>query len=84
MKLFLWKNVDDLIEHYHSDAGVVVVADNAERAARLILEHAFKNQTLHQSERHAKTFKLEGPDETFELVGDHKENLFVFPNAGCC
>lgn len=68
MTLFLWENVDDLTDRYHSDGGLVIVAKSLDRARELM--------PVVRGIEPDKSFKLVG-----RAI---QEEVTVFPNAGCC
>lgn len=74
MKVFIWDYVEKLTDNYHSDGGLVVIADN-EQDARII---AMERGVVFKGDEELKTYKL---DDTH--LGMENE-VFIFPNAGCC
>jgi hypothetical protein len=73
MKVFIWYDIDELTDNYHSDGGLVVIADNLEDARILAMERNVK----------FKDIELQ-PDLVYELKDYPKDNVIIFPNAGCC
>ncbi|NLZ11094.1 MAG: hypothetical protein GX086_07160 [Alcaligenaceae bacterium] len=72
MKVFVWKEVAQCSDSYHSEGGVVVFAENEERARDLA------NSTPGCAIQHD-----EAPDEVRDVMGG-SERVFIFPDAGCC
>jgi hypothetical protein len=73
MKVFVWERLEHATNNYHSEGGVIVVAETVERAKELAQEQGvtFGNQY--------DTEVIE-----YELVGSHEEKVIVFPDSGCC
>lgn len=74
MKIFIWSHVRQCSQNYHSDGGVVVIAESVEAAVAL----ANANNGC------IVDLKVDGPPDTFELVGDAVPSAYIFPDAGCC
>jgi hypothetical protein len=69
MKVFVWKEVPDCGSgRYHAQGGIVVFAENLERATAVAADHGAHGIGL--------------PDDTRDASGD--EAFYVFPDAGCC
>jgi len=81
MKIFIWKHLEMMSRHWHSDGGVVVFADTIEEARELFCKTAIKKYV--EDEWDIKTIP---PDEIFTVVGGDgpKEKVITFPDAGCC
>jgi hypothetical protein len=82
MKIFIWSNLMKVSRRYHSEGGLVVVAESLEAAREIIREQVDAPKDVHSKalDCDAKTTE---PDEVFD-VGEAKEYFCVFPNAGCC
>lgn len=86
MKLFRWQRVDEATDNYHTNGGVVVIAENEERAREMAAAHS-----AHLRIRSGPTsvgwsnkpLDREDPEEVVE-IGDAPERVWVFPDAGCC
>jgi hypothetical protein len=76
MKLFLWNNIDNVYDRYHSDGGVVIVADDLATARSLIPRARVRFEEGPQI--------IGDPDAVYEIAGDAQTAVFIFPNAGCC
>ena len=73
-KLYMWDDVDDLTRSYHSDGALVIVSDlEAEEAFKKAIEdgHFFEKAVYDE------------PDRSFEVDAEVNE-VFVYPNSGCC
>ena len=73
MNIYVWHQIDKCTSSYHSEGGVVAIAESEERARELAkVEGAYIE--LHES-----------PDMEHKLEDDHTaESVYLFPNAGCC
>ena len=69
-KVFIWNIVADLTNNYHSSGGLVVIADNLEDAKILAMEQDVK-------------FDDETPT-VYELKDTVEDEVYIFPDAGCC
>ena len=74
MKVFIWETIQELTDSYHSDGGLVVIAESVDVA----LAEAMKLGVVFSKEEE------QIPDKVYELAGDAKPDVFIFPNAGCC
>lgn len=97
MFIFIWKYVGDLTQNYHSGGGCAIVSQDL-KAARKYARQFTTNEKKRDAyeEDYDEALKPKGgieercpiftkdPDDTYELVGDHEEKLFIFPDAGCC
>ncbi|HHT9147247.1 MAG TPA: hypothetical protein ACFYD4_16465 [Candidatus Wunengus sp. YC61] len=72
MKVFVWENIDECTDAYHSRGGVVVFADTEERARELA-----------NAQKGCKMLPKEKPDDVRDVFGGD-EGVFIMPNAGCC
>jgi hypothetical protein len=76
MKLFLFKRIERVSDSYHSEGGLVIVANDLEHAESLIADNEFIEPTgMEWAE--AKVFELAQGE-------DYQPAVFVFPDAGCC
>lgn len=73
MRMFVWEYVDGVTPNYHDGGGVVVIAEDVERARKLLLEDGGVQRSEFTDE----------PDYSTS-VGTRKEKVFIFPDAGCC
>ena len=71
MKIYIWQEIKHCSDNYHDNGGVVVIADNLERAEKLAMEQG------------CKFSPEETPDHEIETTS-HDEKVIIFPNAGCC
>lgn len=74
MKVFIWEYVEQLTNSYHSDGGLVVIADNEQDARIIAMEHG----VVFKGDEKVKTYKLDNMHLGME------NEVFIFPNAGCC
>lgn len=80
MKVFVWRQVEDATDSFHSEGGVVVFAETEDRARELA---AKPRGSERWPERGANIKPGEAPDEVREVTGG-EERVFIMPNAGCC
>ena len=78
MKLYIWNYLEGLTDNYHSGGGLVIVTD---RDASEALD-AYNGDTRDYSSK-GTLRELPEADTTMEVVSD-KEQVWVFPDAGCC
>jgi len=72
MKLFVWTWLAKVSDYYHSEGGLLVVAENLEHATEL----AQKDPNIVVNGE---------PDHVYELAPNTGEyRVLVFPDAGCC
>jgi hypothetical protein len=71
MKVFIWEYVGKCSDNYHSGGGVVVFAKDEESARQIA--NGVSGCEIKAEEK---------PDEVRESNG--KEQIFIFPDAGCC
>ena len=69
-KVFIWNNIDNLTDRYHSEGGLVVIADNLQDAGILAMEKGVR-------------FNDETPT-VYELKDTVEDKVYIFPDAGCC
>jgi len=69
-KVFIWDYVSNLTDSYHSSGGLVVIADNLQDAKILAMEQDVK-------------FDDETPT-VYELKDTVEDEVYIFPDAGCC
>jgi hypothetical protein len=74
MKIFIWKDIDGLERSYHDNGAVAVIAKSYDDAVS-----AIKAATNGEADIDGKQ-----PDEVFDLAGDPRPQVFIFPNSGCC
>ena len=72
MKVFVWHRVNQCSDNYHPDGGVVVFADSEERARELA--NAINGCSIKSDEF---------PDDVRDVVNG-VEQVYIFPDAGCC
>lgn len=75
MRMFVWSDLAKMSDNYHKGGGVVAIAESAERARALVLEQ--------KSVPGDSDVMTVNPD--FSVACDStEEQVFLFPNAGCC
>ena len=86
MKIFIWKLLDKVSENYHSGGGLIVIAKDFDRAKELIAEKNYISIMEEEIDREEGTKSLKEvlPDLTLSIMDDAKEDVIIFPDAGCC
>jgi hypothetical protein len=89
VKVFIYKYLNSITEHYHDGGGVVVVAASPERAKELILEqlgeHGITDDDFLEEKYDAeKRTVVPGDEMQPEVLKTTKERVVVFPDIGCC
>jgi len=74
MKAFIFKRIDEVSSRWHSEGGLVVIAENVEQAKKEIAKDICI--TVTESEW--------AEVETYNLVGNPEPKVFTFPDSGCC
>lgn len=84
MKVFIWKDVDNLTYRWHDGGGLVIVANSLEEGRDLLRSQQEKKFGDRVSE--ACTAHEDEPDLVLSLAqGEAPEpQVFIFPNVGCC
>jgi hypothetical protein len=71
MKVFVWEDISNLTDNYHSGGGLIVFAETLERAMELAIADGV-------------TFDdLETPDDV-RIVEGGEEKVYIMADAGCC
>lgn len=73
--MFVWENVCELTNNYHDGGGVVIVANDLESARQLLKESIPLNSKCN-------ALKVD-PDYVTSVTAE-KDEIFIFPDAGCC
>lgn len=73
MKTFIFEYVSELTTNYHGGGGLVVVAENEEKAKELIAQDSA-----------IKLTDEDWAEATIYNCNVKKPLIFVFPDAGCC
>jgi hypothetical protein len=91
MYTFIWKDIPDLTENYHSDGAAVITAENLDEAYVLLRAGYFREHKQRVHPKHDKYVLDESsiyktpPDVVYQLHSTTiKPEVFIFPNAGCC
>jgi len=72
MKVFVWEELDNVSPNYHSEGGLLVVAESL--SAAIVLAESKDFVVVGETE----------PDYVYETTDDAEPRVLVFPNAGCC
>lgn len=72
MKVFVWQDVGQCTNNYHSGGGVVVFAETEQRAREIA--NALEGCAIQDNE---------APDDVRDVAGGG-ERVFIMPDAGCC
>ena len=87
MKIFIWERLRQISHRYHSEGGVLAVAESVEEARKQIYEYINGPEGAEPWETFYGTIKgvPEGEEPDYILNTDSTEPLVcVFPDAGCC
>ena len=71
MKVFVWDYIDLLTNSYHSSGGLIVFAENVERAMELATMQGV-------------TFSNSDSLVDVRIVDGGEEKVYIMPDAGCC
>lgn len=71
MKVFVWNYITSLTDNYHSGGGLVVFAEDVERAKELAIGMGV---TFSESDQ---------PDDV-RIVDGGEEKVYIMADAGCC
>lgn len=74
MKIFIFSDVEQLTDRYHSGGGLVVVAENEENVKELIKDHPY----IELTEVDWKYVDI------YDVTTEVDSEVYVFPDAGCC
>lgn len=88
MKAFIWKVAERLTEAWHDGGGLLVVAEDLEKARVQFLATAPPSQYAYENgarsdQLHPQSVLVLQPDLVLELV-DGSPDVVIFPGAGCC
>lgn len=95
MNCYIFKSLKIVSENYHPDGGVVVFAESFQRAKELAVFDisAYAPEQFEEFNKGDMYFILskdgrrDGLDQSPDIIlnnVEHKEEVIVFPNAGCC
>lgn len=80
MNLYVWNYLNEMSSNYHSEGGVVVIAETVEQARELFLKDYSPN-----SDNKTGQSDIITTEPTLVCGVDATEpHVFEFPNAGCC
>lgn len=75
MQIFIFESISQVSGNYHSGGGLVIIAENKEKAIELIAT----DKDIQPDEKEWEAV------ETYKLADtDIKPKYFVMPDAGCC
>ena len=94
MILYVLKPIKQLTHRYHSSGGLVVVAENIERAKELVSKEEV-GTTWDDNSEEIKAYPRVTEEEWNNAIayplnsimgvnGQFEEKVYIFPNAGCC
>lgn len=72
MKIFVWERVSECTTSYHSEGGVVVVAEHLEEAKNMAKEV----DCIIGDDEH--------PSLTLDVSEESEKRVLIMPDAGCC
>lgn len=72
MKIFIFEDVEKCSDNYHEGGGVVVIADDEDRARDVA--NSIHGCHIQPDEK---------PVASYDVATD-EEKVFIFPDAGCC
>ena len=75
MKMFVWESVGGLTCNYHDGGGVLVIAEDLERARKVLLNT--DGISIHCE-------ALDDVPDFSASVDCQEEKVMTFPDAGCC
>lgn len=83
MKLFVWVQVDPVSSNYHSEGGLMIVAEDlgAAREAMRAYVARWAKRPLPDDDLE---WLVEAPDREFVVSAATPAEIIVFPDAGCC
>lgn len=74
MKMFIFKYIDQVSGNYHTEGGLMVVAEDKEAVQKLIENEEYIEITEEEWEQVV----------IYDLKNEEESKIFVFPDAGCC
>lgn len=80
MKAFLWKDIKEVSDNYHTNGSVLIEAETLERAREIAIFNA-------ATPMNPEFVKMKGVEKDPDLIltsESRLEKVWVFPNAGCC
>ena len=72
MKMFIWKRINKVSDNWHPEGGLVIIAKDEEEAR--YLANTTIAVILEESEK---------VDFSCDIICE-KQQIFTFPDAGCC
>ena len=85
VKLYIYDDVDGITSNYHDNGAVVIITgQNPDDVWTSYAKTENESDEYHYGEPLNETATVGTEPRAFELKDDHEEEVFVFPNAGCC
>ena len=87
MKVFIWKEQDNMTDSYHDSGGAVAIAKDLKEARKLF--KATNTYKVYDWDKDKKKYDkcavfVNKPDIVYPVPDDAKPYAEVFPNSGCC
>ena len=73
--MYVWESVNELTNNWHDGGGLVIISNDLENARELLRQSIPLNKKCQALEI--------DPDYTASVVAE-KDEIFIFPDAGCC
>lgn len=83
MNVYVWDDLNNMSSSYHSDGGVVVIADNIDAAYALLRTKGEGTYGCLPVPEDSGIFG-KAPTAIYPIIGQSDPRIFSFPNAGCC
>jgi len=71
MKVFIWEDLDEVSDNYHTGGGLVIIAESLDDAVAIVAD-----------KKHIKIDKP--PTRIIGCADTEEKKVYVFPDAGCC
>ena len=91
MQVFIWVDISAVSYNYHDDGGIVIVAESIERAREMMRVIGDHEEYDHKAGKSIPVSNVPSTCAAFTeeplLILDtthSKEEMFIFPDAGCC
>ncbi len=82
--LFILRNVSKLTDSYHSSGSAVVIAKDLARAKELLKQVSYDVEDDDDRKHPQVTDEEWGSALFYVLSEDKDEEVFIFPDSGCC
>jgi len=84
VKAFVFPRIDTLTSSYHSEGGLLIIAEDRADAERQIAAHNDAPSSWYDKPNLHPTDDEWDSAVVYELAGDAEPRIFLFPDAGCC